>query len=306
LLLPQSAAFAILGHSCGGIQERSYATGFDPDSGYPIGDVYIKTSCGGSGRGGGYHTTTYSAWVSVMWDFGGNTLAYTTLSTAPTIDPTFFTNDVYGDVVSNINNVAHLTVPVPAAPNDVTAVQSGDQFLVSWTLNGANPFAITSSTLTATPINSTAPVLIDTVSGSSTNGFIDSLEPQTTYQITVETTTIGGSGPASDPIFVMTAAASIVPSAPPGVSAHWTAVGATTATLVATWDAADPGDSPVDEYEVTISGSDGGGTFTQTVDGTTLTASWVVSWDPDWSVTVRAHNTAGWGPWSTRFTLGGL
>ncbi len=30
LLLPQSFAFAILAHSCGGIQEQVYATGFDP------------------------------------------------------------------------------------------------------------------------------------------------------------------------------------------------------------------------------------------------------------------------------------
>ena len=306
LLLPQSTAFAILGHSCGGIQEHSYASGFDPASGYPVGDVYIKTSCGGSGRGGGYHTTTYSAWVSVEWDFGGHVLAYTKLSTAPTVDPTFSTNDVYGDAVSNINNVAYLTVPVPAAPNNVTAVQSGDQFLVSWTPNGANPNAITSSTLTATPTNSTASVLVATVSGASTNGAIASLQPQTTYLITVVSTTIGGSGPSSDPIYVTTAAASITPSAPTGVSARWAAVGATTATLVATWNAADPGDSPVDEYEVMINGSDGGGTFIQTVPGKTLTASWVVSWIPDWSVTVRAHNTTGWGPWSTRFTLGGL
>jgi len=308
LLLPQSSAFAILGHSCGGIQEHSYASGFDPASGYPVGDVYIKTSCGGSGRGGGYHTTTYSAWVSVEWDFGGHVLAYTKLSTAPTVDPTFSTNDVYGDAVSNINNVAYLTVPVPAAPNNVTAVQSGDQFLVSWTPNGANPNAITSSTLTATPTNSTASVLVATVSGASTNGAIASLQPQTTYLITVVSTTIGGSGPSSDPIYVTTAAASITPSAPTGVSARWAAVGATTATLVATWNAADPGDSPVDAYEVMISGSDedGGGTFTQTVSGTTLTASWVVNWTPDWSVTVQAHNAAGWGLWSTRFTLGGL
>ena len=61
LLLPQGPAFAILGHSCGGIQEKAYATGFDATSGYPTGIVQMSTRCGGSGRGGGYHTTTYSA-----------------------------------------------------------------------------------------------------------------------------------------------------------------------------------------------------------------------------------------------------
>jgi hypothetical protein len=72
------------------------------------------------------------------------------------------------------------------------------------------------------------------------------------------------------------------------------------------WNAAVPGDSPIDQYQITITGSDGGGTFTQTVPGTALTASFTVDYIPDWTVTVRAHNAAGWGPWSTRFTLGGL
>src|SRR5689334_5152550 len=69
LLLPQSTAFSILGHSCGGIQEQAFATGFSSLNGDPMGDVYIQTRCGGSGRGGGYHVTTYSAWVAVTWDF---------------------------------------------------------------------------------------------------------------------------------------------------------------------------------------------------------------------------------------------
>src|ERR1700724_2331475 len=72
-LLPnQSAAFSILGHSCGGIQEQVYATGF-ATNGYPVGDAYLQTSCGGSGRGGGYKSTTYSAWATVIWDWFGNT-----------------------------------------------------------------------------------------------------------------------------------------------------------------------------------------------------------------------------------------
>ena len=35
---------AEMGHSCGGIQERAFASGFDPTSGYPTGDVYITFS----------------------------------------------------------------------------------------------------------------------------------------------------------------------------------------------------------------------------------------------------------------------
>lgn len=306
LLLPQSTAFSILGHSCGGIQEQAFATGFDPVTGYPTGDVYIQTRCGGSGKGGGYKTTTYWAWVGVTWDFAGNVLASAKLSAVPTVNPTFSATDGFGDQVYNTGTAAHLVVPAPTAPTGLTATQSGDQFQVSWTPNGVNPLAITSSTLTETPVSSTSPTLTVTVSGPATSGLVGPLQPLTTYQITVVSTTGGGSSPASEPTTITTAAASVAPSAPTGVTAKWTAVGATTATLFATWKAAVPGDSPIDQYSITVKGSDGGGTFTQNVSGTTLTASFIVNWTPDWSVTVRAHNAVGWGPSSARFTLGGL
>src|SRR5262249_45815716 len=45
LLLPQSNAFDILGHSCGGIKEQVYVTGFDSGSTYVTGDVYLSTTC---------------------------------------------------------------------------------------------------------------------------------------------------------------------------------------------------------------------------------------------------------------------
>jgi hypothetical protein len=80
----------------------------------------------------------------------------------------------------------------------------------------------------------------------------------------------------------------------------------TTDTFSASWQPADPGNSPIDQYLVAITGSDGAGAFTQTVSGTTLTASFTVDYIPDWSVAVQAHNAAGWGPLSSVFTLGGL
>jgi hypothetical protein len=80
----------------------------------------------------------------------------------------------------------------------------------------------------------------------------------------------------------------------------------TTDTLVASWQAADPGNSPIDQYLITINGSDGGGTFTQTVSGTTLTAYFDIDYIPNWTVTVQAHNAAGWGAVSSPVTLGGL
>jgi hypothetical protein len=89
------------------------------------------------------------------------------------------------------------------------------------------------------------------------------------------------------------------------VTGRWTAPDSTNDPLLASWNAAVPGDSPTDQYQITIRGSDGAGTFTQTVNGSTLTATFSVSDIPDWSVTVRAHNATGWGPWSSAFVLGG-
>ncbi len=305
LLLPQSIAFSILGHSCGGIQEQSFATGFDATSGDPNGDVYIQTRCGGSGRGGGYHVTTYSAWVGVTWDFGGNVLAAAKVTTGVSVDPAFTATDANGDTVYNTGTAAFLTVPAPTAPTGVSAVQIGDQFQVSWTPSLANPAVITSSTLTATPVGSTAPVVTATVTGPATTGTLGPLQPQTTYAITVVNSDSGGSSPASDPVDVTTASASVVPSAPTGVKAHWTAPGSTPDTLVATWAAAAGGDSPVDSYQVQIKGSDGGGTFTETVDGSSLAVTFSVSDIPDWTIQVRAHNAAGWSAWSVKAKLGG-
>jgi len=110
LLVPQSTAFSVLGHSCGGIQEEAFATGFDTTSGFPTGDVYLSTRCGGSGRGGGYHVTIYSAWVGATWDFTGVLVSYVVLPTAPTVDPTFSAFDQSGNEVYNLSNRAYLVL----------------------------------------------------------------------------------------------------------------------------------------------------------------------------------------------------
>jgi hypothetical protein len=306
LLLPQSTAFAILGHSCGGIQE-TVAAGFDVTNGYPTGQVNLSTRCGGSGRGGGYQTTTYSASAVVVWDFAGNAISATPLTNGGVVPP-LTGADGLGDIIYSTGGAAYLIVPVPAVPTGVTVLQTNDQFLVSWIPAGANPLAVSSSALTATPVNSTAPILASVVAGSATSGFIPSFEPATTYQITVANLTIGGTGRTSVPVSVTTDPATIPPSAPTGVAATWSnadPAGATD-TLIATWQAANPGNSPVDEYLITITGSDGGGTFTQTVSGATLTAYFDVNFVPNWSVTVQAHNAAGWGPKSPAANLGGL
>src|SRR5437763_1014161 len=80
LVLDQGAAFSLLGHSCGGIQEQVYVTGFgSAPGGYPEGDAYLSTRCGGSGRGGGYKTTTYTAAASVVWNWFGQTRSFARL-----------------------------------------------------------------------------------------------------------------------------------------------------------------------------------------------------------------------------------
>ena len=305
LLLPQSLAFAILGYWCGGIQEKAYLTGFDP-AGNLTGEVHLSTSCS-TGRAGS-PPSIHTAWAAVTWDLAGNVISSATLSNAPPVSTNFFAVDAYGDTIYNAGTRAYLVVPIPAASIGVTAVQSGDQFQVSWTPNGVNPAAITSSTLTATPLNSTGPVLTTTVAGSATTGIIPTLQPATAYEITVVNATVSGSSPGSVPITVTTSEATIPPSAPAGVAAHWANLDptGTTDTLVATWQAADPGNSPIDQYQITIVGSDGGGTLTQTVSGTTLTTYFNIDYIPNWSVTVQAHNTVGWGPPSSAVTLGGL
>jgi Fibronectin type III domain len=307
LILPQGDAFAILGASCGSIQEQVYATGFDPVTGYPTGAVYLKTSCGGSGRGGGYHTTTYTAWAAATWDFAGNVISYSVRSNA-VVNASFTATDNFGDILYNTDGLAYLIVPFAAPPAIVTAVQSGDQFLVTWLPNAINPVAVTSSTLTATPVNSPASILTMTVTGSATNGAVDLLQPQTTYQITVVNNALSGPSPASLPVTLTTGTASVTPSAPTNVVASWSVLdpAGATDTLVASWAAADPGDSPIDQYLVTFTPDTGGSAVTQTVTGSTLTAYFGVDFAPNWSVTVQAHNAVGWGPASNPVKLGGL
>ena len=306
LTLPQGLAFAVLGHSCGGIKEQTYVTGFDPSTGYPVGEVHLSTTCSTGGRGS--RPATFTAWAAVTWDFGGNVISSGPLSNAMATNPSFIATDAYGDTIYNANSAAYLVVPVPSEPAGVRAVQSGDQFQVSWVLNGVNPAAVTLSTVTATPINSAAPVLTATVTGPAMTAEIPTLQPDTTYQITIVSMTLAGASPASTPINVTTPVASVPPSTPAAVAAHWLIAdpSGTMDTLIATWQAADPGNSPVDEYRIVITGDDGAGPFTQTVSGTELTASFDVNEIPNWSVTVQAHNAAGWGPVSSVVTLGGL
>ncbi len=316
LVLSQSAAFSILGHWCGGIQEKVYATGWHATTGDPVGDVFMSTRCGGTGRGGG--STTYSAWAGVTWGFDGSTVSYSLLSATPTVNPTFSASDAHGDHLYNepvagvvagtqVYSQAYLHVLVAGAPNAVRVMPARGRFQVSWKDDPtAPPALIRSSTVTATPVNSTASAVSTTVSGNGASALVGPLEPRTTYQITVASTDPAGSSAASAPVTITTGASTIPPGAPKGVSAYWTAPGSANDTMVVNWKAALPGDSPTDAYLVTINNPDTGDKFTQTVGGSTVTATFAVSDVPDWTIQVRARDAAGWGPLSTSYLLGGV
>lgn len=321
LLLPSSTAFTMLGHSCRGIQEQAFATGFASGTGLPTGAVYLQTRCGGSGRGGGYHVTTYSAWASVTWDFGAVVQSAVKLTGAPAnLDPNFSATDAHGDSVSNVLTAvnvapsacsvgnttyctyrAYVTVPAPGTPTAVAVAQSGDALTVTWTApaGGGVP---SSSTVTATP--GTGTTLTAVAAGTATSATLTGVAPATTYSIVVVSSNASGAGPASTPMLFTTQAATTVPGAPTGVTVAWSSSGTS---ILVHWTAPSAGDSPISDYQVSIAQYDPTGPAT-VIDAGTATSASITGFSnvPDWSVQVRAANAAGWGPWSGKVVLGGL
>ncbi len=207
LYLSEGAAFHILGHSCGGIQEESYARGFGAN-GYPIGNVHLQTRCGGSGRGGGGGSTTYTGTASVEWTWFGETRSYSALN-GPLEGVS--AEDSHGDKVYNVGNIAYLetgTPPLqpPGAPTGVHAeVLLNDesnqlQMNVYWTVASETAGLLKSSTATATPVSSPAPVLSRTVIPYFSGTTLAPVEPSTTYKVTVTSTDSEGTSEPSAPI----------------------------------------------------------------------------------------------------------
>jgi len=209
LYLNEGDAFRVLGHSCGGIQQESYARGFGTN-GYPIGNVHLQTRCGGSGRGGGGHTTTYTGTASVVWTWFGETRSYGALK-GPLVG--ISAQDSHGDKVYNVGNVAYLqtgTPPLrpPAPPTGVAAsfslYESGEsEFLrmtVGWTVAPETAGLLKYSTATATPVNSNAPVLTTTVIPYFSSAALQPVQPGTKYRVTVTSTDSEGTSKPSTPI----------------------------------------------------------------------------------------------------------
>ena len=116
LTLSQGQAFKILGYWCGGIKEQAYATGFDPATGFPAGDVYMQTTCNGSGRGG--HSVLIKAWATVIWDFTGVMVTAAKLAAPPTVNSTFSAydanqNEIYSSGTTAFLQLAPGYIPVP-------------------------------------------------------------------------------------------------------------------------------------------------------------------------------------------------
>jgi hypothetical protein len=209
LFLSQSAAFAVLGHSCGGIQEQVYARGFGP-KGYPIGNVHLQTRCGGSGRGGGGGSTTYTGTASMVWTWLGETRSYGPLKGAL---EGVSAKDSHGDRVYNLGTAAYLEIGTPplqppAAPTGITAsfslYESGEsEFLritVGWTVAPETAGLLKYSTATATPVSTNAPVLTTTVIPYFSSAALQPVAPSTKYRVTVTNTDSEGTSKPSTPI----------------------------------------------------------------------------------------------------------
>lgn len=212
LALDQGDAFAILGHSCGGIQEESFADGFAP-SGYPQGYVELSTRCGGSGRGGGYKTTTYRGAATVVWTWFGETRSFARLEGAGVALGE--ATDSHGDRLYQSGTHAYLEtgeppLQPPAAPTGVQVAvalhEAGSseylQMEVTWTLDPATAGLTGSSTVTARPLTAGPPVLTATASGAWTTAALGPVSPNMTYLVTVTATDAEGTSEASVPVEV--------------------------------------------------------------------------------------------------------
>jgi hypothetical protein len=210
LTLNEGYAFRILGHSCGGIQQRVYVNGFAP-SGYPRGNAYLSTRCGGSGRGGGGGSTTYTGSASVVWTWFGETRTYGTPA-EPGGETAVAAEDGYHDRVYNTGTAAYLqTGEPPLQPPQPPTGVSASIFLsdeppedlrmtVGWSVAPETAPLIKSSTATATPVGSAAPVLSATVGPYFSSTVLQPVEPGTTYRVTVTTTDSEGTSAPSVPV----------------------------------------------------------------------------------------------------------
>jgi len=269
LNLPQAIAFSILGYSCGGIGEQSYVTGFDPTNDFPMGAVYMSTTCSSGGRGS--HPSTHTAWASVTWDFTGAVVSDAPLVSAPTVDPTFSAFDPVnsGNEIYNMSNKAFLTygpgfVPTPRISGISTTAgptSGGTSVTIGGTgFTGATAVSFGGATITGFTINSDSSITV-------------SSPPQGAGTVYVTVTSAGGtSSTASNLQFTYVAAPTVTGLSPNsggingGTSVTITGTNLSTVTMVKFGDTAagffpgsntsitaiSPGEGNPDTVEVTV------------------------------------------------------
>jgi hypothetical protein len=225
----------------------------------------------------------------------------------PSISGTFPETLTVGTSVPQQNKVPHSlsdTVsigvpPTPTAPTNVQVAQAGINLQVSWTAPSTGTSSMLRSTITATPSGG-SPITV-VVPGATSSGIVQNIQPSTTYAITVTSTSYTGTGPPSSVLSFTTQAPTVPPGAPQSVSATW-AYGESLTELIVGWGATDPGNSAIDSYEVHAVAINAETTPPPLDVVVSVPASSYVFANPaavSWQVTVRAHNAAGWGPWST-------
>jgi hypothetical protein len=161
------------------------------------------------------------------------------------------------------------------------------------------------STISAAPATGSPFTLV--VPAGVSSGLLANVAPSTTYSVTVTSTSYTGTGPAAAVSFT-TEAATIAPGAPQSVSAAWTSIDSP-ANLSISWGATDPGNSPIDRFEIRALPVNSG--TTSALDAVIPAPASAYTFgnaanSVSWQVTVRAHNAAGWGPWSTAVVVSAL
>jgi large repetitive protein len=178
LILPANLQFAYLGHWCGGIGMQTFATGFDPTTGYPTGDVFLTTTCSSGGRGS--HPDTFTAWVSASWYYTGSIVSSSLLTTTPTVDPALTAYDAYGNEVYNTSNNAFVQLaptfnPAPIVTGISTTVgpaSGGTSITISgYGLTGATAVAFGGAAAASFTVNGDTSVTA--VSPSTSAGTVD-------------------------------------------------------------------------------------------------------------------------------------
>lgn len=208
LVLPGGPAFAVLGYSCGGINQHDYATGFDASTGYPTGAVYLSTTCSSGGRGS--RPVTHTAWAGATWDYTGALVSYQKLSSAPSVSTTFSAYDKYGNEVYNTSTAAYLLlangfVPPPRITG-ISVTQGPATGGTSVTISGTGFTGVTSVSF-----GSTAAVY--TVASSTSITATSPAEGAGTVDITV-TNAGGTSSTGSGDQFTFVAAPTVTGASP--------------------------------------------------------------------------------------------